>query len=99
MSTPTVGEAGATISLPPGANTIHDTFDGIRYQLVLGLTYEMVERIEQLALDMAHGDKGEVINTALGFLKYARDSALEGKQIWVVDSKGEPETEIVGLLP
>lgn len=85
-----------TLSVPQGANTIHDTFEDGRYHLVLGLSPEANGVVEELALRF-RGNKADVINLALGLLKHLSDSARDGKRIMIASPDGNLEREITGL--
>ena len=86
-----------TFGLSTNSRSVHDTFDGGRYHLVLGFSEDTMARIEKLALGLGHGDQGKVIDQALGLLNLAYDSAQEGKRLWIVDDQGQPDLEIEGL--
>ena len=74
-----------------------DSFDPAgRRWLLLGLTPEMDEQIELLALRT--GDtKVDLINKALGLYKAASDAFHEGKLVGIADADQELETEFVGF--
>jgi predicted DNA-binding protein len=64
--------------------------------MVLGVSGEMEERIEELA--HRTGDtKAEVLNKAIGLYKLASDAARSGKRVVIVDDERDEENEIVGF--
>ena len=76
---------------------IPDSFDATgRHWLLVGLTVEADELIEELA--SRTGDtKATLINKALGLYKAASDASREGKQVGIADGQQELETEFVGF--
>ena len=64
--------------------------------LLLGLTPEANQRIEELA--QRTGDtKADLINKALGLYKAASDAHYNGLKVIILDEKQELETEFVGF--
>ena len=86
----------ATLSVPEGAKTIHDTVDQKRYQLRLSLSSEMNQALEQLARRYGT-DKAEVLNLAVGLLKAFAAAVDEGKRVGIATDDQELDTEITGL--
>ena len=95
MST-TGHQSHATLSVPEGAKTIHDTLDQGRYHLRLGLSPELNNAIEELAM-RNRMNKADVINMAVGILKYLSDQRIEGKKVGVASPGQELETEITDI--
>ena len=95
MSTVSQPES-VTLSVPQGAKTIHDTLDQGKLHLILGLSPEMNERIEKLALRY-RTNKAEVLNLAVGVLNYLSEAVDEGKRVGVAGSDADLETELTGL--
>jgi hypothetical protein len=89
-------EYQATLKVPEGSKTIHDTLEGGRYHLVLGISPEMNQALEDLALRY-RTDKGGVLSLAVGLLKNFSVAADEGKRVGIVGDDTELETEITGL--
>ncbi|CAN5901583.1 hypothetical protein BH23PLA1_BH23PLA1_21240 [soil metagenome] len=94
----TTSESEVTLTVPPGARTIHDTLDEDgRYYLVLGLSEAMNDRIEELSV-RADVSKAEIINRSVGLYKAVSDAIREGKRVGILtDSKIEFDTEFVGF--
>ena len=85
-----------TLSVPLGAHTIHDTLERGKLHLVLGLSPELNDRIEKLALRLRM-NKADVLNLAVGVLKFLTDAVDEGKHVGIAAADQELETEITGL--
>jgi hypothetical protein len=85
-----------TLGVREGAKTIHDTLENGRFHLVLGLSPEMNERIERLAL-RHRMNKANVLNLAVGVLNFLTEAVDEGKHVGIATSGQELETEITGL--
>src|SRR5437867_3021910 len=88
-----------TLAVPEGSKKIADSLEQDRFHLVLGVSPEVNQIIEQLALRY-RTDKAGVLNLSVGFLKYISDEVvLNGKQVVLTSPSGEPDTEITGLAP
>jgi hypothetical protein len=85
-----------TLGVPEGAKTIHDTLDQGRLHLILGLSPQMNETIERLA-QRNRMNKADVLNLAVGVLKYLSEAVDEGKRVGVAGPDAELETELTGL--
>jgi hypothetical protein len=88
--------ASVTLGVPEGAKTIHDTLEKGRFHLILGLSPEMNETIERLAL-RHRMNKADVLNLAVGVLKFLTEAVDEGKHVGIAAPGQELETEITGL--
>lgn len=87
-----------TLTAPEGAKTIHDTSDQERYHLVFGVSPEMNQTLEELALRYGpEMDKAGVLNLAVGLLKAFATAVDEGKRIGIATDDQELDTEITGL--
>ncbi|MEO6810093.1 MAG: DNA-binding protein [Isosphaeraceae bacterium] len=94
----TIDDRPITLTVPPGSKFIPETRDDQgRTYLLLSLTEEMNEQLEQLALKTSEGVKADVIRKALGLFKLAVDAKDEGKRVGIADADQELETEFVGL--
>ena len=96
MSTASQPHAPATLSVPEGAKTIHDTLDEGRYHLILGISPEMNGILEKLA-QRYDRDKADVLNLAVGLLNAFADAVDEGKRVGIATDEQELDTEITGL--
>jgi len=67
-----------------------------RHWLLIGLTPETDQQIEELALRTGDS-KANLLNKALGLYKAASDAFHAGKQIGIADGEQELETEFVGF--
>ena len=85
-----------TLTVPEGAKTVHDTLDQDRYHLLLGLSPEMNGTLEELA-QRNRLNKAEVINMAVGILKFLSDAVGAGKKVGIAAPEQELETEITGI--
>ena len=96
MSTTSQPPAPATLSVPEGAKTIHDTLSDGRYHLVLGVSPEMNEVLEKLALRYGV-EKADVLNRAVGLLNAFADAVDEGKRVGIATDEQELDIEITEL--
>jgi hypothetical protein len=92
----TASHRPVTISLPSDARLSPDAADEPgRTLLLLSLSEEMNERIEQLAR-RADVSKAEILNRAVGLYKALADAVAEGKRVGILaDPDVELETEFV----
>jgi len=92
----TTRQEPVTLTLPEGASSIHETEESERYHLLLGLSPEFNQVIEELALRYGR-NKAEVINLGVCMFKFLSDAAREGKKVGVAAPDQELETEITEL--
>lgn len=85
-----------TVSIPEGAETIHDTSDEDRFRLLLNVSSEWNRAVEELAL-RNRINKGDVINMAVGILKFLSDQVRQGKKVGVAAPGQELETAITNI--
>ena len=76
---------------------VSDSFDDEgRHWLLLGLTPETDQQVEELALRTGDS-KADLINKALGLYKAASDAHYGGLKVVILDEEQELETEFVGF--
>lgn len=92
----TAQEKSITLTVPPGARTIHDTLEKGRHYLLLGLSEEMNCIIEDLA-NRTGDSKADLLNQAIGLYKVISDAFREGKRVGIAADDQELETEFVGF--
>jgi hypothetical protein len=92
----TAQEKPITLNVPPGARTIHDTFEKGRYYLLLGLSEEMNSIVEDLA-NRTGDSKADLLNQAIGLYKVVSDAVREEKRVGIAADDQKLETEFVGF--
>jgi hypothetical protein len=85
----TVPETGAKWSSVPG--------DYYRIQMQISLSPEMNQVLEGLRERYRMASTADVLNLAVGVLKYLSDAVDEGKRVGIASPDQELETEITGL--
>jgi hypothetical protein len=81
---------------PGPVESVHEDEAGERTMILLSLSPEMDRRLEELAGHYGR-DKGEVINLAVGLLKFCRDAIEGGMRVGIASPEQDLDTEIKGL--
>lgn len=92
----TTQEVRDTTAVPPGPPRAPEASEAMRLGLILSLSEEMNDRIEDLVRRSGY-DRGELINMAIALFKASLDAVEDGKRVGIVDDDREIYQEFMGF--
>jgi hypothetical protein len=92
----TAQERPATFSIPSDPSPSPDTPPESRVSVLLSLSDEMEERVEDLTRRTGY-DRGELFNMSIALFKVCLDSVEQGHRVGVVDADREMSLDLTGF--
>ena len=92
----TAQERPLSLTIPVASIPDLETLAENRHRVLLGLSDEMNDRIEDLICRTGY-DQGELYNMAIALFKICHDAVEEGRRVGVVDDDREMAMDLTGF--